>query len=332
MRDHPLTRARNPEDSPAAPDRLQEPAICQPLYAPDAAVSGGLVHGVDVTEQKLARQAPQHSAQHFRFLSDMANQLLSADDPRELIRALFQRISAELGLEIYLNYLVNEDNATLRLNCHAGMDEQLIEQLRELKFGQGPCGHTAQQRRPLIANNIAPSSDPLNEMMRGFGIASYACHPLIAQDRLMGTLAFASRVRTAFSDEELALVETLCKHVAVAIQRRQMMDALRDSAERYRVLYEHNPTLYLTLDTHGQVLSANQALHDLLGDAIDEVVGQSVMNLLHRDDVSPNQPGYPLTCKVPNTLPTVNYACCARMASWYGCVNRCAPCAARTAR
>ncbi|MBN1139070.1 MAG: PAS domain S-box protein [Anaerolineae bacterium] len=67
-------------------------------------------------------------------------------------------------------------------------------------------------------------------------------------------------------------------------ERKQAEEALRESEERYRALYEDNPSMYFTVDPAGTVLSVNQFGCEQLGYSASELVGQSVLNVFHDDD------------------------------------------------
>jgi two-component system cell cycle sensor histidine kinase/response regulator CckA len=66
--------------------------------------------------------------------------------------------------------------------------------------------------------------------------------------------------------------------------RRQAEKALRESEERYRALYEDNPSMYFTVDPAGTVLSVNQFGCEQLGYTASELVGQSVLKVFHDED------------------------------------------------
>jgi PAS domain S-box-containing protein len=67
-------------------------------------------------------------------------------------------------------------------------------------------------------------------------------------------------------------------------ERRAAEDALRESENRYRALYEENPSMYFTMDEEGTVLSVNSFGAEQLGYAVKELVGQPVLKVFHPDD------------------------------------------------
>ncbi|MDH3689299.1 MAG: EAL domain-containing protein [Gammaproteobacteria bacterium] len=66
-------------------------------------------------------------------------------------------------------------------------------------------------------------------------------------------------------------------------ERKRAEKALRASEERYRVLYDENPSTYLTVDPEGTVLSVNPFGAQQLGYSPEELVGMSIFELFHKE-------------------------------------------------
>jgi PAS domain S-box-containing protein len=64
----------------------------------------------------------------------------------------------------------------------------------------------------------------------------------------------------------------------------QAQESLRRSEERYRVLYEDNPSMYFTVAHDGTILSVNRFGAQQLGYLVEELVGQPVIGVFHEDD------------------------------------------------
>ena len=68
-------------------------------------------------------------------------------------------------------------------------------------------------------------------------------------------------------------------------ERKRAEDAQQASEARYRALYDDNPTMIITIDGAFDMISVNATCVRQLGFGAEELVGQQVLKLFHRDDV-----------------------------------------------
>jgi PAS domain S-box-containing protein len=66
--------------------------------------------------------------------------------------------------------------------------------------------------------------------------------------------------------------------------RRQVEQALRDSEEQWRDVFENNPTMYFIVGADGTVLSVNSFGAQQLGYAVEDLVGRPVLSVFHESD------------------------------------------------
>jgi PAS domain S-box-containing protein len=67
-------------------------------------------------------------------------------------------------------------------------------------------------------------------------------------------------------------------------ERRRAENALRESEEQWRAVFEHNPTMYFMVDAAGTILSVNPFGAEQLGYTVDELVGHPVLNVFYEAD------------------------------------------------
>ncbi|HKR12380.1 MAG TPA: PAS domain S-box protein [Pyrinomonadaceae bacterium] len=67
-------------------------------------------------------------------------------------------------------------------------------------------------------------------------------------------------------------------------ERQRAEEALRESEEQWRAVFENNPTMYFMVAADGTVLSVNPFGADKLGYTVDELVGSSVLNVFYEAD------------------------------------------------
>ena len=165
-------------------------------------------------------------------LWEAAGVLLTTEDPDTMLRGLFEKIRESLSLDVYFNFMVPETGDMLKLVSCAGVDEEIARSISPLGFGQAVCGTVALRRAPIVATHIQQSSEPMVQLVKGLGLRAYACNPLLAGGRLLGTLSFASRSRDSFEQEEIEFLEIISHYVTLAYERLHLIDKLREQDRR----------------------------------------------------------------------------------------------------
>jgi PAS domain S-box-containing protein len=212
--------------------RVNVALTVSPIRMPDGTIHGASKIARDITPRKRAEETLQRQADRLRLLWEAAAVLLSADHPDGMVRTLLGKIGPHLGVDVYFNHVVNENGDGLRLSSYGGISAESASQLARLDFGEGVVGTAALQRRPLVATHIQQVDDATTQTLKPLGIRAFACNPLVAADRLLGTLSFASRVKDRFDDEEIAFIETVCHYVTVACERLRLLNELTESGVR----------------------------------------------------------------------------------------------------
>jgi signal transduction histidine kinase/CheY-like chemotaxis protein len=176
--------------------------------------------------------ALRQSEERLRLLWESAAVLLTTEEPDAMLRGLFTKLAPHFGLDTYFNYMVNDAGDALRLESCTGIPEETARSITRLEFGQAICGTVALHRQPVVATCIQHTDDPKAQLVKSLGIRAYACNPLLAGDRLIGTLSFASRTRDQFADDELEFLRTICHYVTVAYERLRLIHQLRQADRR----------------------------------------------------------------------------------------------------
>ncbi len=203
-----------------------------PIHDAMGRIQGASKIARDITQRKRAEEALRRQTERLRLLWEAAAVLLTAEDPDVMLRGLFAKIGEHVGVDVYFNHMVNGSGAALRLTSCGGISVEEARHITHLEFGQAVCGTVALHRRPIIATCIQQSADAKVQLVKAFGIRAYACNPLLAGDRLLGTLSFASRLKDQFDADEVAFLETICKYVTVAYERLRLLTELKEADRR----------------------------------------------------------------------------------------------------
>jgi len=153
------------------------------------------------------------------LLNYTSGRLLACEAPQKIVEELCLKVMAYLNCHTFFNFLVDEAAGCLRLNAYAVIDPATAHQIERLEYGVAVCGCVAKNGCRIVAENIPDTPDIRTDLIKSFGIKAYACHPLLEQNRVLGTLSFGSRLRTTFGEDELAMMKAVSDQVAVAMAR-----------------------------------------------------------------------------------------------------------------
>ncbi|MEH1938629.1 MAG: PAS domain S-box protein [Nostoc sp.] len=212
------------------------------IFVPLLGINGAVeaVAGVtrDISDRKQIEATVKASNERLKLLSEVANDLLLNEDPKAFLASLFEKLSTYLGLEVYFNYLFQEDEQRLELQAYGGISEDIALSVKFLELGQGVCGYVVQHQKPAIVENALSKTDPLAAQVQSIGARAYACHPLMVGDasggqsqRILGTLGLGTRQRDRFTPDELDLMQTVANQVAAALERSRLVAELQARAE-----------------------------------------------------------------------------------------------------
>ncbi len=105
--------------------------------------------------------------------------------------------------------------------------------------------------------------------------------PLKTRNKIIGVLTVQSYTEgVRYTEEDKNILTFISEQVAMAIERKQTDEALRESEERYRALYDRSLFGVYVHDLGGKFLDANEAALDLLGYKKEEILSINFASLL----------------------------------------------------
>ena len=115
----------------------------------------------------------------------------------------------------------------------------------------------------------------------------------------LGAIGAFARDRAAFNEHDVAMLEVLAEHAALAVDNARLIGQLRTSREelatrasaleqseaRYRFLVDRSPDLIWTVDDQERLTFLNDRIESLLGYTPGDLLGHSVFELVHEDSI-----------------------------------------------
>ncbi|HET7473875.1 MAG TPA: GAF domain-containing protein [Candidatus Limnocylindrales bacterium] len=144
-------------------------------------------------------------------------------------------------------------------------------------FGEGLTSLVIRTRKPLLLRDKS-EGDALGAVRQGLDTESWLGVPILAGDRVLGTIFVESFEPNAFDDGDVRLLSTLATSMGVALENARLFDEtkrlLREADERaaeLALINEIQRGLSEKLDI--------QAMYDLVGDKIQEIFDAQVVDI-----------------------------------------------------
>src|ERR1035441_1566438 len=105
-------------------------------------------------------------------------------------------------------------------------------------------------------------------------------HSDLNRTKVIGVLSIQSYTPRAYAQADLNTLQTLADHCGGALERIRAEQALRESEQRFRDLFEGSPDAVFVEDLTGTVLDINPAACRLHGATRKDLLGKNVVDLV----------------------------------------------------
>lgn len=215
---------------------MLQTARISPLFF-EGRICGVVIVIEDVTQRES--QARMLNRQHRRdeLLSWILAQLLKTQQPRREVRQLFFKIVEQLDFDAFLIYFTDIETGALALDATGGIPPGSEKDFVDCPFLELlPPGSS----ETAVLDAAASSAGPHSAIFKRAGISAAIVMPLMANERNLGLLCFATGSRETIVPEEADLVKIIGRYLATAIDRENTSRLLYKTKEE---LSQHSQLL-----------------------------------------------------------------------------------------
>ncbi|MFP3867907.1 MAG: PAS domain S-box protein [Desulfobacteraceae bacterium] len=177
----------------------------------------------------------------------------------------------KLSIGIYCSVLTLDQEGKRLFHCSApSLPQEYLQAVDGLLIGPsaGSCGTAAYRGKKVIVEDTL--ADPLWAQYRDlavrFGLRACWSVPILSSTgQVLGTFALYDVQSHRPSEDDLQLIETAAHLAGIAIEARAAEEALRESEEKYRTLFEKSRDAICITTREGRFIDVNQATLELFG-------------------------------------------------------------------
>ena len=234
-------------------------------------------------EETLARESEVGAV-----LADLSRKLLSAASIEDISYEILEHAKRLTGSRFgYAGFIDPHTGHLVSPTMTGDIGEAGQAENKSVLFTEssGLWEWALENRTSVMTND--PTGDPGSSgMPEGrLPIRRFLCVPAMSGDILVGQIVLADADRD-YTDRDVARAELLADYYALAIQRERAEEALRQSEEKYRLIYDFTGEAIYTYDTGFILIGVNKKACEFIGYSDEELLGRNILELgiLHPDD------------------------------------------------
>jgi PAS domain S-box-containing protein len=227
-----------------------------------ALVVGGIGRTREAEERVSVRD------RELEAVSEISNALARARTPADAARPLVRQVTALLGVD-FAGVVVVSDDGEEGLGVYAELNGEAASWWEDLRVDlrNEPSGIASAvfDAAPVTVYDIASSPQVSPRLAALVGAESGAWVPMIAEERVIGVLVFASTEgKRTFPADELALLQAIASEAGLALERLRSAAALSDALAREQLVGEVARRIRAQLEPEAVLSVARQELRNAL--------------------------------------------------------------------
>ena len=227
---------------------------------------GGLVGVIlDITARKQAENALAEQVRLLSLSSEIGLILTKEQTLQAVLQQCAEAMVHFLDAAFARIWTVNSEKNILELRASAGLYTHLSGARSSLPLSaENKIGLIALQKSPHLTNEVL--GDPQitdQDWAREQGLVSFAGHPLLIEDRVIGVVAMFSRhTLTEITGKSLAAIADI---ISLGIERKNSEESLRRARDKAQRYLDTANVMLVHLDERGMILLINRKGIEMLG-------------------------------------------------------------------
>ena len=195
-----------------------------------------------VTELRDSTTELARSVEELRALGDVSQAVNSTVDLETVLTTIVAKATQLSSTEAGAIYVFDEHNQEFRLRATYGMDEKVVDEIRDrhIRLGETAIGEAAMQRLPIQIPDVQSDSSPfvLDIIVRA-GFRALLIVPLLGAERIVGALVVRRKKPGEFPKRIVDLLQTFADQSVLAIQNARLFTEIDEKSRQLEVASQH---------------------------------------------------------------------------------------------
>jgi PAS domain S-box-containing protein len=253
---------------------------------------GEIIPIIDIAEQKKTEKAIKHSLGFEKTVSVVSSLFALNYDTDDAINTSLSEIGSFTGASRVHLFLLR-DNETIMDNTHEWYNKEVSPQKDNLQniftemlpWWMGKLRNGENIHIEDVSKMHSEASFE-KEMLETQDVKSLLVFPLKIGEKLNGFIRLDNVFVTGkWSYEDFTILRVCSEIIGNALERRQVEGVLRESEERYRIIFERSLDGLYIHDFEGNFIDANPVALKMLGYTKEEISSLNFSSLLNEGEI-----------------------------------------------
>lgn len=211
------------------------------------------------------------------IISTVTRSVHSSINFQDVFDNAVESLSKNMVKAQHVSILMIEGNDAV-LKAYRGLPEWFAQKLEKIPYPKGFTWKVLTEGKLRYCPDV-DLDEYIGPTGREIGTKSYLSMPYKYKGNTIGCINLHSFEKNAFSEDEINLLEFVAQQIEVAIGNAKQAEALRESEERYRTLYDQSPLGVFTFDKDIKITSSNKRLLEILRSYPEGIQGLELKKL-----------------------------------------------------
>ncbi|MHB8580784.1 MAG: PAS domain S-box protein [Ignavibacteriaceae bacterium] len=250
----------------------------------------------NITERKATEAILKHSSDQLKLLNEIGRKVSSTLELELILDLTTKQVHEKFGYDHVGLFLYRTEENQLEIKSVAGVFSFVFKKGAKFSLEKGMVAQTIRTGKTELANDVTNNKYYINNYPEIINSRSELAIPLKIREKVIGVLDIQCKRLNVFDKNDVDALETLADQISLAInnsllyesiqhelrEKIKAEEALRESEEKYRLLFTHVPIGIAHVHSTGIITDYNDVFLDILGITKEDV---AAFNITHLEDI-----------------------------------------------
>lgn len=192
----------------------------------------------DITERKQAELSLQRRATELSLINDISRKIAAELDLQSVFNLTANLIHLQFHYHHVAVFVLDARQGLLIMKAKAGRFNHIFRQEHSIPLGEGVVGWVGLHGEKILSNDVHSEPRYNNYYPEMLTTRAELSLPIKIGEQVVGVLDVQSPQENAFTEEDLAVLQTLADQVAIASENARLYKTIQDELERRYLIEE----------------------------------------------------------------------------------------------